>query len=209
MEVKMLKASKRVEKKKNYARKLRRQGRIPAVIYGHGGNFAISVDEHEFITNFQKVSENTIINIKTEDQDKDVLVKDYQEDITTGKILHIDFFEIERGKTLKTRVPVDFVGTAPGVKVGGIFETLMHEVEVECLPKDLPEKIEVDISSLGIGDAIHVEDIDLANAIKVLNAGDQVICTISAPRVEEEVVEEEVEEEEAEEETEEETGEEE
>ncbi|MCD6122202.1 MAG: 50S ribosomal protein L25 [Spirochaetales bacterium] len=200
MEVKKLKASVRTEKKKNSAKKLRRQGRIPAVIYGHGGNSVISVDEHEFMTKFQKVSENTIINIQTEDHDKDVLVKDYQEDITTGKILHIDFFEIERGKTLKTRVPVDFVGTAPGVKVGGIFETLMHEVEIECLPKDLPEKLEVDISSLEIGDAIHIEDIALGDAIKILNAGDQVICTISAPRVEEEVVEEEEEEEEVEEE---------
>ncbi|NOY09168.1 MAG: 50S ribosomal protein L25 [Spirochaetes bacterium] len=206
MESKTLLGFSRTKQKKNAARRLRREGKIPAIIYGHEGNFPIFVNEHEFIAKFQKLSENTIINIKTGNKERDVLVKDYQEDITTGKILHIDFYEIERGKTLKTRVPVVFTGTSPGVKIGGVFETLLHEIEIECLPKDLPEKIEVDIGSLDIGDAVHVDDIELERDVKVLNAGDQVICTISHARVEE--VKEEEEEEIAAEEAEE-TGEEE
>ncbi len=191
MESKTLTAFVREERKKA-AKRLRREGKIPAVVYGKDVNLPIYVDEHEFNTKFHTISENAIINLKMNGEERDVLVKDYQEDIIKGKILHIDFYAIERGKTLRTHVPIEFIGTAEGVKLGGILETLLHEVEVECLPKDLPDKFEVDISALGVGDSLHVSDIKVEGNIRIITPEEQVICTIAHARAEKAAIEEEV-----------------
>ncbi len=191
MESKTLTAFVREERKKA-TKRLRREGKIPAVVYGKDVNLPVYVDEHEFNTKFHTISENTIINLKMNGEDRDVLVKDYQEDIIKGRILHIDFYAIERGKTLRTHVPVELVGTAEGVKLGGILETLLHEIEVECLPKDLPDKFELDVTSLGVGDSLHVSDIKVGDNIKIITPGEQVICTIAHARAEKAAVEEEV-----------------
>ena len=100
MDQKSLTITLRKEKKKGAARRLRRIGQIPSVIYGHNDPVLVAIDEHEFNTKFKTVSESTIITLKSEENSYDVLVKDYQEDIVKGKILHIDFFEIEKGKHL-------------------------------------------------------------------------------------------------------------
>ncbi|MFP4382978.1 MAG: 50S ribosomal protein L25 [Spirochaetia bacterium] len=192
MDRKILSAKERTETRKSAARALRRAGKIPAVIYGHNGPSTIAVDEKEFTKNFRTVSENTIINIKTDSSDYDVLVKAHQEDIITGQILHIDFYEIEQGKVLRTHAPIRTVGTAPGVKQGGVFENPLYEMEIECLPKDLPEEIVVDVSELNIGEAVHVEDIEPSEGVKFLNPPEQVVAIVS-------VLKEEVEEEEEEE----------
>jgi large subunit ribosomal protein L25 len=194
MEQKTLSGTVRKELRKKPARRLRKEGKIPAIIYGHTGSHAITVDEHEFNTKFHTVSENTIITLSTEDGSYDVLVKDFQENTLTGRILHIDFYEIERGKTLKTHVPVHLEGVAPGIREGGILEHRLHELEVECLPKDLPEDIVIDISGLSIGNTIHVSEIETPEGVKILDMDDNVIVTISHKKAEE-VVEEEEEEE--------------
>ncbi|TFG61970.1 MAG: 50S ribosomal protein L25, partial [Spirochaetales bacterium] len=148
MEKKTLNIDLREERKKGPAGRLRRMGKIPAIIYGHGEPTAISVDEHEFNKKFHTVSENTIINLRTGDHDYDVLVKDYQSDILTGRIKHLDFFEIDRKKLLKTHVPIRLTGTSIGVREGGLLEHLLHDAEVECLPKDMPEEYVLDITNL-------------------------------------------------------------
>jgi large subunit ribosomal protein L25 len=201
MDRKILEAKERIKTKKSAARSLRRSGNIPAIIYGHNPPNPIAVNEKEFLKNFRTVSENTIINIKTDSKDYDVLVKDFQEDIITGQIMHIDFYEIEQGKVLRTHAPIRTVGTAPGVKQGGVFENPLYQMDIECLPKDLPEEIVVDVSNLDIGDAIHVEDLDPPEGVKFLNYPDQVVAVVS-------VLKEEVEEPEEEEELELEEGEE-
>jgi large subunit ribosomal protein L25 len=200
MEQKTLAFTLRKETKKGPSRRLRRVGKIPSIVYGHNEPICIAVDEHEFNTKFKTISESTIITLKSDERSYDVLVKDYQEDTIRGKIVHIDFYEIEKGKLLKTYVPVHLSGAPVGVKEGGLLETVTHELEIECLPKNLPEEIVIDISSLGVGHSIHVADIPTLDDVKYLAASDQVVCTITHKRVEEVVAEEEEIEEEVEEE---------
>jgi len=206
MEQKTLAGYNRNELKKGPAGRLRREGKIPAVIYGHNEPVHISVDMTEFDSKFKTISENTLIQIKVDGKEEhEVLVKDFQENMLRGEVTHIDFFEVERGKTLKTRVPVILTGTSPGVKEGGLLEHHQHELDIECLPKDIPETIEVDISALNIGDSIHIEDLNVSDDIKILNLGEMVVVSVSSIREEvvvseeEEETEEETEEEEAEE----------
>lgn len=186
MEQRILKAMPRERTKKGPARRLRRAGHIPAVIYGRTAPRAISVDEYEFNSKFQAISESTIIKLNLDQQSLDVLIRDFQENVITGKVTHIDFYEIERGKQLRTNVSVHLEGAAIGVREGGLLETFVHEIEVECLPKDLPEHIVVDIADLAVGDSVHVSEMQTPEGVRLLNPGDQVVCTIAYKRVEEE-----------------------
>jgi len=187
---------------KGYTRELRRNSKIPSVMYGHNQPISFAVDEHDFNTKFKVISENIIIKLKIDKKTYNVLVKDYQEDILTGKITHLDFYEIEEGKSLRTHVPVHTQGIPVGAKLGGLFEVFVHEIEVECLPKDLPEEITLDVSEMEVGQSIHVRDIEAPPGVKVLNPPDQVVCIVirrreeveEVPEEEEEVVEEGVEE---------------
>jgi large subunit ribosomal protein L25 len=197
MEQKTLEFAIRDQLKKGPSRRLRRAGKIPSIIYGKNEPVNIAIDDQEFNEKFHRISESTIITLKSGDKSYDVLVKDYQEDIIKGKILHIDFYEIEKGRALKTHVSIRFIGTPEGVKEGGFLESLTYEIEVECLPKDLPKEIEVDISPLNVGQSIHALEIPEIPGVKYLMPPDQVICTIAVPKEEKEVIEE-VEEEELE-----------
>lgn len=196
MEQKTLTVTVRKEKKKGPARRYRSMGNIPAIIYGHSeDSIPILVNSNEFNTKFKKISENTLINLQTETRNHEVLVKDFQEDLITGSILHIDFYEVEKGRALKTHVPVHITGTSEAVKEGGILETFLHELEVECLPKDIPEQILVDITNLGLGQSIHIKDLNTSEGVRILNSEDQVICLVARKKIEEEKPAEEVEEE--------------
>jgi large subunit ribosomal protein L25 len=160
-------------------------------MYGHSGTAPIIIDAQEFSHKFKRVSENTIINLQVGDKSYDVLVKDFQEDILKNQITHIDFYEIERGKLLRTNIPVHTMGTPVGVREGGILETLLHSIEVECLPKNIPENIEIDVSGLDIGGSIHVGDIEPPEDVKFLVSEEYVIVSVMAPRAVEELVAEE------------------
>lgn len=195
MDNKTLSAEIRTELKKSGAKKIRKSGRIPAVIYGHNEPIVVSVDENEFTKKFEKISENTIITLNVGKESYSVLVKNFQDDILTQKIKHIDFFEIEKGKTLKTNVPVHIEGTAKGVREGGVLEQRLHELEVECLPQDIPETITVDVTDLETGDAIHVADVKAPEGVKLLNIPEQTVVAVNLIKQEVEVAEEEEEEE--------------
>jgi large subunit ribosomal protein L25 len=195
MEQKTLNAESRVELRKGASRRLRRSGKIPAILYGHSGTAPITIDAHEFSQTFKQMSENTIINLQIGKQAYDVLLKDFQEDIIKGSITHIDFYEIERGKVLRTNIPVHTNGTPIGVREGGILEVLLHSIEVECLPRDIPESFEVDVSALDVGDSVHITDIELPESVKFLVSEEAVVVSVIAPRAIEEVeVDEELEE---------------
>ncbi len=179
------------------SRRHRRNGKIPAVVYGHGEPKGLLIDAHEFNTKFITVSESTIINLQIDGDSHDVLIRDYQEDTISGAITHVDFYEIERGKVLRTNVGLHLNGAAVGIREGGILESFVHELEVECLPKDLPESIEVDITNLEIGHSIHIRDIKAPSGVEILNSQEQVVCTVAHKRAEVEEVAEELAEEEA------------
>jgi len=162
---------------KGAMKRLRLEGNIPAVVYGQGKAYTISVSAREFANNFKTISESTIISLKGS-KDFSVLIKDFQDDIITGNLQHIDFLEIKKGSTVKTHVPVHLKGTPAGVKAGGLLETNLHEVEIECLPTDLPSEIVVDVSALEIGGSIHLSEVSVPKGVKLLNAADTVVAHI-------------------------------
>jgi len=202
MENKTLSVALRTEFGKGPSRRSRSEGKIPAVIYGVHENKSITVDKREFSKKFKRISANTIISLDFGKEKYDVLIKDYQANIIKETIDHIDFLEIEKGKLLKTYVPVVLSGNAPGVKEGGILVQKVSEVEVECLPKDIPEQILVDIDNLEIGHSIHVGEISDIKGVTVLLNTEITVAVVNHPKSEEvaasddEGMEEEVEEEE-------------
>lgn len=194
-----LNANIRKERKKGAAGRLRKSGKIPAVIYGRGEAITVSLDEHDFMQTFKHASESSIITIKSDDgSSHEVLLKDYQQNLLTGRVLHVDFYEFEAGKSLRTNVVVHLEGSPVGVREGGILEQQLHEVEIECLPKNIPTEITVDISHLGIGDSIHLSEVTPPEGVEFTHHGeqDQTIALVAAQRAEEEEVAEEEEEEE-------------
>jgi large subunit ribosomal protein L25 len=187
MEPKTLNVQARQGRKKGMAGRLRSSGKIPAVIYGHTVPTAITVDAREFRGAFKRITENTIVQLVMPEGTHEVLVKDYQRDNLTGDILHIDFYEFEKGKALRTRVPIRLTGNPVGVKEGGILEVLLRELDVECLPKDLPEEIVLDIGELALDRALHVKDMNLTEGVRSLQSSDQVVCLVAHRKAEEEV----------------------
>ncbi|MDR0496483.1 MAG: 50S ribosomal protein L25 [Treponema sp.] len=175
----VLKARNRQAKGSGGARKIRRAGRVPGVLYGRSGKaISIDLDALEFANVVRVISESTIVKVEVDGKPYDAFVKDTQRNIVDGNILHVDFYEVESGVVLRARVVIHLKGNAIGVREGGILEFPLHEIEVECLPKDLPERIEVDISGLGANQSIHVRDIKLSDAIRVISAADQVVALV-------------------------------
>jgi large subunit ribosomal protein L25 len=172
-------ARKRANTGSGDARKLRRAGRIPAVIYGHSGSaLTIDLDALEFTNSIKGISESTIVTVNVDGEGHDAFVKAAQRNILDGKILHVDFYEVESHTTLRARVSIQIEGNPIGVREGGVLEMPLHDIEVECLPKDLPERIVMDISGLGVNQSIHVRDIVLAEGVKLISAGDQVVALV-------------------------------
>ncbi len=161
------------------AKTLRKAGRLPAVVYGRTGTaLSIDLDAKEFAAGVRGISESTIVALNIDGATKQAFVKDAQHDILTGTVYHVDFYEVESGNVLRARVPLHIVGTAAGTREGGILEVPMHELEVECLPKDLPEKVDVDISALKANQSIHVRDLVLGAGVRVLTSSDQVVALV-------------------------------
>ena len=181
----VLKARNRVNKGSGEARRIRRAGRIPAILYGRSGKaVSIDLDAREFSIGTKGISESTIVQVDVDGKSYDAFVKDTQRNIQDGNILHVDFYEVESGVSLKARVSIHLKGNAIGVREGGVLEFPLHEVEVECLPKDLPERIELDISSLGANQSIHVHDLVLGDGVKVITGAEQVIALVKYAREE-------------------------
>jgi len=190
----VLKAKNRTMEGTQAARKIRRTGRVPGVLYGRAGKaVSIDLDALEFANGIKNISESTIVKVEVDGKTYEAFVKDTQRNIIDGKILHVDFYEVESGVLLRARVSIQLKGNAAGVRDGGILEFPLHEIEVECMPKDLPERIELDISNLGVNQSIHVRDIPLADSIRVISNADQVVALVKYAK--EEKVEEPTEEE--------------
>ncbi len=193
-----LKAGRRDGRGKGPARKLRAEGQLPAVLYGAGEEpLALSLSAHETVLLFHSISvDNTIINLEVEGEKTPVptLVREIQTHPARPGLLHVDFLRIQSGVEVELDVPVDLVGSPVGVRdEGGVLEQSIHEIPIRCLPKDIPESLEVDVSSLEIGDGIRVEDISFPEGIEVLLDMDRTVCTVQPPTelvIEEEEVEE-------------------
>lgn len=178
----------RHEHGKGAARRLRRAGRIPGVIYGHGEKTrSLSVDARELARLFSHIRvENTIISLKIEGERGGpvrALVREVQMHPFRPEVLHVDFLQIHAGERVHLEVPIRLVGTAAGVKAGGVLQQALHDVEVRCLPDQIPEFIEVDISGLEIGHSIHVSDLQAPAGVEIETEGERVVCTVLAPTV--------------------------
>ncbi|MDR0312619.1 MAG: 50S ribosomal protein L25 [Treponema sp.] len=175
----VLSARNRAKEGSGEARRIRRAGKIPAVLYGRTGKaISIELDAREFSTSTKNISESTIVKVDVEGKPYEAFVKDTQRNIQNGNILHVDFYEVESGVLLRAKVSIQLKGNAQGVREGGVLEFPLHEIEVECFPKDLPPRIELDISTLGVNQSIHVRDLALGEAIKVMTNSDQVIALV-------------------------------
>ncbi|MCD6508585.1 50S ribosomal protein L25/general stress protein Ctc [Candidatus Poribacteria bacterium] len=187
---------------KGAARALRRQGLIPGVVYGHNfGPIPVQVELEELKRLLHHESiESMLIRMKLNGREETVMIKEIQRHPVTYDILHVDFHRVSLTEEVTTRVPVELVGESIGVKEGGILEFLLRELEIRCLPTEIPEHIAIDISQMRIGDSLRVGDLKLKEGITVLDDPDTVIVLIAAPVVREEIEEVEEAAEEAEEE---------
>lgn len=174
---------------KGAVRSLRRAGRVPAVLYGAKRSAAlVTIDRKEFETKVGSIEGTHLIRLSSAAGDlggRLVLVKEIQRDPVGRGILHTDLYEVDVNTKLKLSVPLHFVGRAAGVDVGGILQPIKREVEVHCLPTEIPDFIEVDVSALGIHDAVHLSDLKAPAGVDLVVDPDEAVVTVLPPVVEE------------------------
>jgi large subunit ribosomal protein L25 len=186
-----IKANKR-EALGKHAKKLLTAEKLPAVLYGHElPSQPIEVNHKEFVKAFKKAGESTLVSLELDGQSRPVLIHDVQNHYLHGHPIHADFYAVNMKEKLKTDVAIHFVGESAAVKtMGGVLVRNLNEVEVECLPADLPPYFEIDISVLNtFDDAIHVSDIPVSDKVKILANPEEVISNVAPPRTEEEMAE--------------------
>jgi large subunit ribosomal protein L25 len=194
---------KRVRMGKSGAREIRREGNVPAILYGKGADpIPLVINPADLKQALStEAGENTLLEINVQNDSEEIkklsLLRDIQYDFLTSKPIHFDFQALDIDKKITVGVPVVITGVSKGVKEGGILEEILRDISVECLPKDIPNSYEVDVSELEIGNSIHIGALEIADEINLLHDEDETIVTVLAPRME--VVEEVEEEEEGEE----------
>lgn len=168
---------------------LREQGMIPAVVYGYGQkNRNLSLKYNELDKIYRKAGESSLIDLKVDQAEPvKVLITEIQTEPVSGRYLHVDFNQIRMDKKLTTEIPLKFIGESFAVKsLGGILETSLQEVEVECLPKDLVHEIEVDLTPIKtFDDMIHIRDLKVPAGIEILNGQEEVVALAVEPQKEE------------------------
>jgi large subunit ribosomal protein L25 len=175
-------------------RRIRASGRVPAILYGSGTAQALELNGREIAEALHgSSSESVLVDLMVETEGgtmtkKMALIREVQHDPLRDTIEHVDFHQVEENKKLRVEVPVHEIGEAVGVRTGGgILDHALRALRVECLPKDLPERIDVDVSALEVGQAIHVGEVKLPAGVTVLNAKELPVFMVLLPTVEEEV----------------------
>ena len=193
MEKILIKADTRAEKGKSTARRLRKEGRIPAVLYGREVDpLSISVSLKDWERLGKQLKRTVILNmevhgLKKKAEHRPVMIKHVQTGVLKNEILHIDFLQVSMERTIEVEIPIHLVGRSKGETNDGIVDQHLRSIKVECLPTQIPEKIEVDISDLDIGDSYHVNQISIPG-IKLLEHLDVAVVTVIPPTVEEKPV---------------------
>ncbi|HEX2486792.1 MAG TPA: 50S ribosomal protein L25 [Myxococcota bacterium] len=176
---------------KGVARKLRATGRIPAVVYGRGRDSQpLTVDPAALskLLHAGHSGMNTLIDLTVAGRKSVVLVRDIQKDPVSGQWVHADLYVVDLTRTIQVEVPLHLIGKPAGIELGGILDHPMREVTVECLPRAIPDSIDVDVSALGIGDSIHVRDLVLPEGARILSDPDLAVASVVLPKAEEERV---------------------
>lgn len=187
MEKVILEAKKREISTKSVLTQLRKNGRVPGVFYSkHHQSLPIDVDANS-LNPLVFTSKTHLISLKVDSGETfDCVIKDVQLDPVTDKIVHFDLIGLETGEKVHIEVPVQLVGNAIGVKEGGLLQQFLHKLEIECLPTDIPEHIEINITNLKKGSSLHVGDIKL-DKITIKNSPDSIIVSITHQRTDKEV----------------------
>ena len=167
---------------------LRKEGKVPAIFYSkHHEPLPLQFSERA-IHPLVYTSKTSLITLNVEGHEElDCIIKDVQFDPVTEKIVHIDLLGLKKGEKIQIEVPVQLIGSAIGIKEGGILQHTLHKVEIECLPVDIPEHLEIDVTELKLGQAIHVSDLKYDNFI-LLNNPNQIIAAVTHPKIEKEEV---------------------
>ena len=186
-----IKANERVVKGTGASRRLRHSGKIPGILYGnHKDSKSIEFDNKELLMQFKhEAFHASILTLEVGGEKESVILRDYQLDPVKNNLLHVDFQRINEKEKLHVKVPFHFINeeTAPGVKLeGGIVSHIMTEVDIACLPKDLPQYIEVDLGALNMGESIHLSQIQIAEGIELTpltHGNDAAVTSITKPKV--------------------------
>jgi large subunit ribosomal protein L25 len=152
-------------KKKGDVKRLRKEGKLPAILYGHKEKSRkVYVEKNDFRKVLDVLHEETVtVNLKVKDKDYLCVIKAIQHNPITDELLHVDFQHIHKKEKIKATIPVHVSGTAPGIEKGGILDQHLHEVVVKCLPVHIPSRIDIDVTNLDLGQTVHLKDIDLPN----------------------------------------------
>lgn len=189
METLEIQANARAAGGKNQARRLRRSGKIPAILYGPKTQaVALELDKKDFSTRVALLQGSHLVRLKSSVPalaEKVALVKEMQFHPISGDVTHADLYEVDLAAKIQVQVPLRFVGKAAGVTRGGILQPIVREVEVECLPMDIPGFFNVDVSALDIGDSIHIEEIQMPADVTLVFESNFAVVTVVTPTVEE------------------------
>jgi len=179
----------RNDRGKGAARRLRRSGKVPAVFYGPKSTATpIVVDRKDFAAHVANLEGSHLIRFQSpaaDLQQRVALVREVQTHPVDGGILHVDFYEVDLTQRLQVTVPLHFVGKAKGVADGGILQPIVREMEVECLPSDIPQYIEIDVTALDIHDAVHLADVQMPPKVTAVFETNEAVVTVLPPTVEE------------------------
>ena len=190
----------RTEGGKGAARRLRRDGRIPGVLYGSqlaATSISLDPSQLETLIRTSHAGVNTLIDLTgaSEVSGRTVLVKELQRSPVRGTLVHADLYEVDPNARIRVSVPIHLRGTAEGVNMGGLIDHSLRVVELDCLPRAIPDEILVEVSALDIGDSVHVSDLELPEGVELVTQGELSVVSVVAPRAEEEpTVDEELEE---------------
>jgi len=179
----------RNDRGKGAARRLRRSGKVPAVFYGPKSTAVpIAIDRKDFASHVANLEGSHLIRFTSANADlqqRVALVREVQHHPVDGAILHVDFYEVDLTRRLRVTVPLHFVGKAKGVAEGGILQPIVREMEVECLPTDIPQFIEVDVTPLDIHDAVHLADVAMPANVTAVFETNEAVVSVLPPTVEE------------------------
>jgi large subunit ribosomal protein L25 len=187
MEKTSLKASERKEITKPATKKIRREGKIPGIFYSrHTAPIHIDVAD-KAINPLVFTSKTHLISLEIEGHEEyECIIKDVQFDPVTDRVIHFDLLGLIKGEKIKLEIPVQLIGIPTGVKEGGIIQHVMHKLEVECLPRNIPEHIVIDVSELKLGDSIHISDLQYEN-FELVDPKESLIVQVTHAKVQEEV----------------------
>jgi large subunit ribosomal protein L25 len=174
---------------KHQARRLRREGKIPAVLYGPKVQpLALELNRKDFSNRVAGLEGSHLVRMKSASTtlaDKVALVKEMQYHPITGDVIHADFYEVDLTARIEVSVPLHFIGKGAGVVRGGILQPIVREIQVECLPLDIPQFFNVDVSGLDIGDSVHIEDLSMPEGVTAVYDSNFALVTVATPTVEE------------------------